>query len=130
MGASTSLTGVWHGLYSYTDIGSVYFVATLIQSGAWLSGSTHEAEFGDDGSPLTLFAELEGMRDGLRLRFDKTYDGTGGWSHSVAYEGLISPDATEIEGNWTIGQEVSGRFLMIRSRGASESVVRRAFVRV
>ena len=37
-----NLTGVWHGLYSYPDGVSVSFVATLIESGSSLSGSTHE----------------------------------------------------------------------------------------
>ena len=36
------LTGVWNGLYSYPDGLSVTFVATLIESGGALSGSTHE----------------------------------------------------------------------------------------
>lgn len=129
MARSSDLTGVWHGLYTYRELGSVYFVATMIESGAWLTGSTHESEIGVSGAPLTLFAGLEGVKAGRRVRFVKTYDGTGGWSHSVAYEGMLSEDASEIEGLWTIGSEASGRFLMIRSAGANESVVRRAFAR-
>ena len=129
MTGSSSLTGVWHGLYTYQDLGSVYFVATIIESGAWLAGSTHESEVGVSGAPLTLFAGLEGAGQEQRVHFVKTYDGTGGWSHSVAYDGMLSAEATEIEGGWAIGLEASGRFLMIRSAGANESVIRRAFAR-
>ncbi|TCR64229.1 hypothetical protein [Bosea sp. BK604] len=131
MARASDLTGVWHGLYTYEMAAEpIYFVATLIESGRWLTGSTHESEIGRNGAPLTLFAMLEGGRDELSVRFTKTYDGTGGWSHSVAYDGTLSAYATEIEGRWTIGREASGRFLMIRSAGASESVVRRAFAKV
>lgn len=131
MAPSSDLTGVWHGLYTYEMAAEpIYFVATLIESGRWLTGSTHESEIGRNGAPLTLLAMIEGGRDELSVRFTKTYDGTGGWSHSVAYDGTLSADATEIEGRWTIGREASGCFLMIRSAGASESVVRRAFAKV
>ena len=37
-----NLTGVWQGLYTYPNSESVSFVATLIDSGGALSGSTHE----------------------------------------------------------------------------------------
>ncbi|RDJ25049.1 hypothetical protein DWF00_17765 [Bosea caraganae] len=131
MARSSNLTGVWHGLYTYQAAREpIYFMATLIESGAWLTGSTHESEVGLSGAPLTLFAMLEGTRDEASVRFTKTYDGTGGWSHSVVYDGALSADATEIEGRWTIRREASGRFLMIRSAGANESVVRRAFAKV
>lgn len=85
---------------------------------------------GWDGAPPTLFASLEGRGDAVSVRFTKTYDGTGGWSHAVAYDGRLSADATEIEGRWTIRQEISGRFLMMRSAGTGESVVRRVFAQV
>ena len=37
-----NLTGVWHGLYTYPGGTSVAFVATLIEAGSHLNGSTHE----------------------------------------------------------------------------------------
>ena len=46
-----NLTGVWHGLYTYPDGVSVSFVATLIESGSSLSGSTHEPSVLGDGRP-------------------------------------------------------------------------------
>lgn len=128
----SSLTGVWHGLYTYprAHSGPVYFVATIIASGAHLGGMTHEAVTGKRGAPLTIFASLSGRRAGASVAFDKTYDGSGGWNHTVAYEGALNADASEIEGTWTIPAVWSGRFLMMRSPGVSEAVVRRKFERV
>jgi hypothetical protein len=130
---SKNLTGVWHGLYSYQAYREpVYFVATLIDGGSFISGSTHESEIGETGAPLTLFASIDGSRSGNAIDFIKSYDGSAGWSHSVTYEGLLNADATEIEGTWVVvksetGAKASGKFLMIRSRGATETVVRHAF---
>jgi hypothetical protein len=130
--ATSSLTGVWHGLYSYdVAMDPVYFVATLMSGESWISGTSHEAEIGQFGEPLTLFASLDGTRAELQIDFIKTYDGTGSWSHSVQYSGTLSPDRTEIEGTWLVveadGQPFTGRFLMIRSNGATEAAVRRAY---
>ena len=126
-----SLTGVWHGLYTYAaQPEPVYFLATLIQFGTSLTGSTQESERGEHGAPLTLVAAINGNRHGASVPFTKTYDGVGGWDHAVAYDGALNGDGTEIEGRWSIGNLASGRFLMIRSQGASESVVRRSFAKV
>lgn len=129
--ASQSLTGVWHGLYSYAAFREpVYFVATLIDSGSFLSGTTHESEVGETGAPLTLFASVDGRKSGTSVSFNKVYDGSGGWDHRVHYEGVLNGDATEIEGVWQISAEAFGRFLMIRSRGVTEKVARKRFVKV
>jgi hypothetical protein len=128
---SQNLTGVWHGLYSYVAFHEpVYFVATLIDTGSFLGGTTHESDVGETGAPLTLFASVEGARSGAKVDFTKVYDGSGGWDHAVAYEGVLNGDATEIEGSWRINAEAFGRFLMIRSRGATEQVARKRFVEV
>lgn len=125
-----SLTGVWHGLYSYMAFKEpVYFVATIIDSSGFISGSTHESEVGETGAPLALFASLEGQKAGDVVRFTKLYDGSGGWEHGVDYSGLVSSDGDEIEGHWTIGSQATGRFLMMRNRGVSEQVVRKQFIR-
>jgi hypothetical protein len=129
--ASHNLTGVWHGLYSYAAYREpVYFVATLIDAGSFVSGTTHESEVGETGAPLTLFASVDGVKSGNGVSFTKLYDGSAGWDHAVAYDGVLNGDATEIEGTWRINAEASGRFLMIRSRGATEQVARKRFVEV
>lgn len=128
MDSRRRLTGVWHGLYSYpAALEPVYFVATLLDAGSSLHGSTHEAAIGRTGAPLTVTASVAGECEGGSVRFLKTYDGAGGWRHAVAYAGALSACGAEIEGRWSIPGDWSGRFLMLRSAGATESVVRRVF---
>lgn len=118
---AASLTGIWQGLYSYSDgREGAPFVATLMELGGVISGTTHEpCPTGD--SPCGLaFAEVAGRREGRTVTFAKTYDGTGGLSHTVLYEGTLSSDGTEIEGAWTIPGDRSGRFMMIRGGGKKE----------
>lgn len=125
-----NLTGIWHGLYSY-PIGRapVSFVATLIEAGRTVSGTTHEPCDKGDRPGVTLFATLLGSRQGSAIAFVKTYDGTNPHYGRVAYEGSLSADGTEIEGRWIVPGSWSGRFLMVRSAGDGERVRRRAFVR-
>jgi hypothetical protein len=112
--ATQNLTGVWNGLYSYPDGRSVTFVATLIDSGSTLSGSTHEPCVGGDCPTATLFATLMGSRSGSAVTFRKTYEADSPRYGTVNYEGILNADATEIEGRWMIPGVWSGKFLMIR----------------
>ena len=109
-----SLTGLWNGLYSYPQLFEpTSFVAILIEQGARFGGTTHEPCTRGSNLGGLLYAMIEGNREGSIVSFNKTYDGTGGWTHSVAYEGLLNGDGTEIEGRWkTSGW--SGKFLMLR----------------
>jgi len=50
-----------------------------------------------------LFANLRGTVSGKAITFTKTYDGTGGVSHSVFYQGTISSDGRSMSGRWNIG---------------------------
>lgn len=129
---SRNLTGVWHGLFTYPDgfpedPGS--FVATLLELGPSLSGTTHEEGIHHDGTVGTLFAMIDGEREGTAVYFDKTYDGTGGWDHLVRYQGALNADWTEIEGRWAVPGVWSGRFLMIRSGAKTLAQARAAFAR-
>jgi hypothetical protein len=124
----TSLTGIWHGLYSYPRyLQPVYFVATLVSFGKGFSGTTHEALVGVHGAPLTAFATVDGALEGYAISFLKFYDGSGGMRHSVNYDGTLRADGNEIDGTWNIAGSWSGRFLMIRNRGASEAAVRKVY---
>src|ERR1700682_6197562 len=111
-----NLTGVWHGLYTYPrQIGSVSFVATLIETGSSISGTTHEPCVFGNCAGNTLYASLLGSRQESVVSFVKTYDVTGpDYQNPVAYEGTLSEDGTEIEGRWSIPNAWSGKFLMIR----------------
>ena len=115
-----SLTGLWNGLFSYPHLFEpTSFVAILIEQGARFSGTTREPCIRGPALGGLLYATIEGHREGAGVSFIKTYDGTGGWTHSVTYEGLLNGDATEIEGRWkTSGW--SGKFLMLRS-GAKDA---------
>jgi hypothetical protein len=123
---AASLTGLWHGLYSYpARLRPVFFVATVIAHGAGFSGRTEEAAESAAGAPLRLGAALAGREGGGTVEFTKTYDGA--WRHSVLYAGLLSPDRTEIEGCWTIPGTWGGRLLMMRGERAEEAELRRAW---
>jgi hypothetical protein len=121
--AEQNLTGVWHGLYRYADGTSVSFVATLIQSGGSITGSTHEPSI---VGGKTASAMLAGSRHAGSVTFVKTYDRAGPiYCNPIHYDGALNGDATEIEGRWTISRILSGKFLMIRSTGKAEAVVRK-----
>jgi hypothetical protein len=124
------LTGAWHGLYTYPfGRAPVAFVATLVESGSWLSGVTQETAKEGVAKGVTLSATLQGRRVGRSVTFLKTYDGLFAGYDDVSYAGALSADGHEIEGRWTIRPGASGGFLMIRPRGASVAVKRRAVAR-
>ena len=123
-----NLTGVWHGLYTYPDGVSVSFVATLIESGSSLSGSTHEPSVLGDGQ--TVNATLSGSRQQSLITFVKTYTGARFfYRDSIDYNGTLNGDGTEIERRWSIRSVWSGKFLMIRSAGKEEAVARKVVQR-
>ncbi len=74
-----SLTGVWHGLYSYpAELEPVYFVATLIDAGTSFHGMTHEATIGREGAPLTAFASIAARATGRRSTSSRPMTGRAG----------------------------------------------------
>jgi hypothetical protein len=126
-----SLTGIWNGLYSYPDGRSTSFVATLIEVGGTLCGTTHEPSTRPSSPGATLFANLTGSRRGSAVTFTKTYDAHDLIHRSpILYEGALNADATEIEGRWTIVSVWSGKFLMIRSAGEEVKAARKALERI
>lgn len=130
-GGERDLTGIWNGLYTYQDGRSTAFVATLIEGGGSLTGTTHES--GTLGACLgaTLYASLSGLRRDTAVTFTKTYDRPDELHRSpILYEGALNGEGTEIEGRWTIIRVWSGKFLMIRSPGQTIRASRKAFARV
>src|SRR5262249_17262790 len=124
-----SLTGTWNGLYFYPgESRPTSFVATLHDAASHFTGTISETEEMVTGG-MTLHANVQGRRTERTVHFTKTYDGTGGWHHSVAYDGTVNAEATEIEGRWHVGG-VSGTFLMIRGGAAEEAELREAEERV
>lgn len=129
--SSKSLTGVWTGMYTYPNSGEpIFFTASLIESGSLVTGTTHETCATIDSPRTTLHAMLSGSRGEGYVVFTKEYDGSGGWSHTVEYDGMINGEATEIEGHWNINGLLAGRFMMMRNPGKQVAVKREVLEKV
>ena len=117
-----NLTGIWQGYYLYPRGGApVSFVATLLESGRFVTGTTHEAATQGRIIGQTLYAMVSGARVGMTVSFVKSYTHSGentGYEMPITYQGVISADGSVIEGNWTIYAGFSGRFAMTRPRRA------------
>jgi hypothetical protein len=128
--SAASLTGIWQGIYSYPiPRAPVSFVATLIETASAVSGTTHEPCSIGGGPNEILYATLLGNRQHSAVAFVKTYDGANPHYGTVAYEGTLSSDGTEIEGRWIVAGNWSGKFLMVRPSGRTEAVARTVFER-
>src|SRR5262249_18867684 len=101
------------------------FVATLIDAGRVFSGTIHEPCVLSDTPNKTLYATLDGTRQGSAVSFLKTYHDAGPNYGSVQDDGALNGDRTEIEGRWIIRNVLSGKFLMIRSAGKAVEVERK-----
>ncbi len=126
-GGDINLTGVWQGLYSYESIQEpVPFMATVLDTGNFISGATHENCLVGGlrhGAPTAM---IDGNRRALHVSFTKKYDGSEGWDHAVVYDGDATPDGTEIVGRWILPEGLTGYFLMVRdARKAQEIWVKR-----
>jgi hypothetical protein len=120
-----SLTGVWDGTYVQSQAGVVTFLATLIDNGGALGGNVTEPCI-MPGCPMggTHNASIAGHRSGSGVSFVKRYEPSGCGYDTVLYEGMVNPEATEIDGRWRLpGTALSGTFLMVRSTKAAEAVV-------
>jgi len=123
------LTGVWQGLYSYSNGQAISFTAVLIEAGSHLTGTTHEP-CSMPGCPLaTHEAFLNGSRRGTTVTFKKTYAPMGNGYTTADYEGALNADQSEIEGRWSV-PALAGKFLMIRSPGAQQKVTETASEKV
>ncbi len=116
----SNLTGIWHGQYSYPSARPpVPFVATMLDHGGALTGGITERSTLPPRKGELLAASLAGTRAGSVVTFIKHYDATDPRYGTVAYEGSLNADFTEIEGTWNV-TGWGGRFLMIR--GAAQGV--------
>jgi hypothetical protein len=130
--ASASLTGLWHGQYSYPadqSLSPVPFEATLIEAEAWLGGSVTERVMHGRLKGQVLYATVSGHRQGHAVNFAKTYEENTGNYKTVAYGGVLSADGLEISGEWRVGGW-SGPFLMIRSGGVAQTIAKRVAEKV
>jgi hypothetical protein len=116
------LSGDWIGIYNYPErFRPVRFHAILHDADGWLSGTTSEED--EEHSPdAILAATIEGRRENGAVSFVKIYDDEEARPDIVRYQGRIQPGGDEIIGEWEVPGDWSGTFLMVRERGAEESV--------
>ncbi len=128
-GQDVNLTGVWQGLYSYETIDEpVPFLATLIDTGNFISGTTQETCAVEMRPKATPCAMIDGARRALHVSFTKKYDGSDGWEHVVVYDGSVSSDGKEIDGRWILPEGITGHFLMVREGGKAQEIWVKKFV--
>lgn len=104
------ITGRWAGSYYYSDGRSpVEFSVQINEADGVVSGLMREPNTFGSAASRNLYADIRGSLTGRNLTYVKTYDGSGGQSHSVTYAGIVSEDGTTIEGSWNIGS-LFGKF--------------------
>jgi len=121
---SPSLSGTWKGRYFYNENRTaVDFTLDLDGANGRCIGHVKEINtFGEKSAPY-LYAAVScptaAIPPGGEFRFHKQYDGTGGVSHGVDYDGVVSADGNTITGKWTIITATSrstGQFSMTRGQ--------------
>jgi len=112
----TALAGEWVGGYISSDGLDVNtFNVKLAQAGGAISGTIYEVNaFGDVTRALFLTSTFNGSVSGRQVRFTKTYDGSGGASHSVTYSGVLEPNNRRIVGTYD-ASGARGAFEMVRN---------------
>ncbi len=117
------LTGAWSGYYSYDGAfgGPVAFNAWIDDTGGALKGETVEPNSFARVPSETLMAGISGTRDGLSVRFDKTYSDVD--QEPITYDGSANAAFSRITGQWTITglYPTTGTFLMVREAGRSRA---------
>src|SRR5205085_12354720 len=88
-----SLTGVWTSLFDYAVVESFAFIATVIEAGNSVSGSTHERCTVPECPRRSHDAMLAGSRRGSTVNFIKTYDHQGFGYEVVEYSGTVNAAA-------------------------------------
>ncbi|AQR72739.1 hypothetical protein [Sphingomonas sp. LM7] len=113
------VSGVWYGRYAadhgYEDNG---FIALLEELHGAVTGTISEP---DEDSGSVRRATVRGQRDGASLHFTKQYDGSGGWIHSVDYNGHVDADGTLVMGGWIV-EGLTGAFDMTREKFDAEAL--------
>lgn len=110
------LTGRWVGGYISDDGADINTFEFQIEStGRVFAGTGTEVNaFGDASQALYLTSTVSGRINATgRVTFTKTYDGSGGVSHSVTYSGQLEPGGRRIRGSFDAGG-ATGQFEMVR----------------
>jgi hypothetical protein len=110
--SSSDLSGQWQGVFYSAGLVTP-FNAFIIDDGGAITGSITEPNGFGDQSAAFLLADLQGTVRNGRVSFEKTYNGVGGQSHTVRYQGTVSRDGRRITGTWSL-DGVSDQFEMVR----------------
>ncbi len=112
---AAGLTGEWAGGYVSANGADVNtFTVKMRQTGGTISGTIYETNvFGDTSRALFLTSTFAGTIANRQVRFTKTYDGSGGVSHSVVYTGALEPNGRRIRGTFN-ADGAAGTFEMVR----------------
>ncbi len=126
--AESPLSGIWRGRFEYPEESRqppVELRLVLLQQGERLLGVMQEENtFGTTDAPrlhasvIGTYAPTNPAGGALVLR--KTYDGTSGAAHTVAYIGTYYEGTDSIVGLWTIPGDWSGLFQMQREPHTGE----------
>ena len=113
--AVASLAGDWKGGYISSggaDVNS--FDVKLKQTGANITGTITETNaFGDTSQAMFLTSTFTGTVRAGAVNFTKTYDGSGGASHSVIYQGRLDATGRRVRGTFNAAGN-TGVFEMVR----------------
>lgn len=123
-----SLTGAWSGAYRYPGdlMPETVFNARIEEVGGAFTGSLQEPNVHGLGPGGVVTSDIEGVRTGNAVAFTKFYDGSGGMSHAIRYEGAANAALTRIDGRWSIPRDISGTFFMVRDDDSEEAHAERA----
>lgn len=116
MARRASLTGSWSGAFRYPAdrLPETVFNAQIEEVGGAFTGDIHEPNLRRRHLGLVISSNIEGVRTGHDVSFTKFYDGSGNQQHAVRYEGVANETLTRIDGRWSIPDQWSGTFFMIR----------------
>jgi hypothetical protein len=107
------LAGDWTGHFEQAG-NRVDFQMTLVGNGGRYGGRSTEPNTMGSGGKQFLYADITLRVDSSgQVQFTKTYDGTGGQTHSVTYAGTYDAGNGQIAGTWRI-DDTSGAFAMSR----------------
>jgi hypothetical protein len=99
--SASNLSGQWQGVFFSAGLVTP-FNAFIIDDGGAITGSITEINGFGDQSAAFLLADLQGTVRNGRISFEKTYNGVGGQTHTVRYQGTVSRDGRRITGTWSL----------------------------
>ena len=116
--SEVNLTGEWTGIYSYpAHYPPNSFEASIRDAGGVITGVIRQPGEIVEPPGIHQHAVIEGSRSGSEVRWVKIYDDLA--RATPHYRGTVQPGGDEIEGEWHIPGNWSGRFMMIRRREES-----------